>query len=346
MPAGYSMSRTYIGPFGRILPLPEGYTKQQAERELSSISEPASRMTAHRLPLLPVPSPSLQFGTDPTLGLTEPMRYGTTNTSRRCLDSSKSVSQEQLPSVDQLLTPGSLSSVAPSPYAQPTNTSSPTHSVPEQPSPRRGPISDHYVTTYSQPVRSGYPASSFNQHQYAPPSRDIMSIETCVSNVNSSHYPSVNQNRTEYNHPSYPPHSNPSYQTYPSMQSSNLPSSHTQRYQIPPNSHESGPSDTPLSSQVSHTSSTTKKEPVRVIGEEMIPGEGLCYIYSNGSHLRKTIDGEIVNAQWGVTKAGKARKRLAVACMTCREKKIKCEPGEPKCVQCDKSGRECRFQTA
>lgn len=69
-------------------------------------------------------------------------------------------------------------------------------------------------------------------------------------------------------------------------------------------------------------------------------------MYDDGTHVKKVIDGEAVNAQWGVTKAGKPRKRLAIACLTCREKKIKCDPDEPKCVQCDKSGRECRFQTA
>ena len=85
---------------------------------------------------------------------------------------------------------------------------------------------------------------------------------------------------------------------------------------------------------------------VKLIGERVFPGEGLCYVYDDGSHVRKVIDGEAVNAQWGVTKAGKPRKRLAIACITCREKKIKCDPSEPKCVQCDKAGRECRFQTA
>ena len=85
---------------------------------------------------------------------------------------------------------------------------------------------------------------------------------------------------------------------------------------------------------------------VKLVREEFFPGEGLCYVYDDGSHVRKVIDGEAVNEQWGVTKAGKPRTRLAIACITCREKKIKCVPGEPKCVQCDKAGRECRFQTA
>ncbi|BDD58782.1 hypothetical protein MAP00_004033 [Monascus purpureus] len=53
-----------------------------------------------------------------------------------------------------------------------------------------------------------------------------------------------------------------------------------------------------------------------------------------------------VNANWGITKAGKPRKRLAQACLTCREKKIKCQPNLPRCDQCQKSGRDCRFENA
>lgn len=49
---------------------------------------------------------------------------------------------------------------------------------------------------------------------------------------------------------------------------------------------------------------------------------------------------------WGMTKAGKPRKRLSQACVTCREKKIKCDPGDgPKCSQCLRFNRECRFDT-
>ena len=101
-----------------------------------------------------------------------------------------------------------------------------------------------------------------------------------------------------------------------------------------------------VAAQRSRDVDDSTKQVRRVVGEEVVPGEGPCYVYEDGSYVKKFIDGEVVNAQWGVTKAGKPRKRLAIACMTCREKKIKCDPGEPKCVQCDKSGRECRFQTA
>jgi hypothetical protein len=77
-----------------------------------------------------------------------------------------------------------------------------------------------------------------------------------------------------------------------------------------------------------------------------VPGEGLCYFYDDGSHCKSVIDGEAVNAHWGVTKAGKPRKRLAIACVTCREKKIKCDPDYPRCVQCEKFGRICKFKNA
>ncbi|TPX09635.1 uncharacterized protein E0L32_009108 [Thyridium curvatum] len=84
----------------------------------------------------------------------------------------------------------------------------------------------------------------------------------------------------------------------------------------------------------------------RFVRAAEVPGEGLCYFYDDGSHCKTVIDGEPVNAHWGVTKAGKPRKRLAIACITCREKKIKCDPDYPRCVQCEKFGRICKFKNA
>lgn len=102
---------------------------------------------------------------------------------------------------------------------------------------------------------------------------------------------------------------------------------------------------------LTHNQNSGSKEPVskpnpRLVEERWVEGEGMCYFYEDGTRCRKVIDGEEVNANWGVTKAGKPRKRLAQACITCREKKIKCEPSLPKCVQCTKFGRECRFESA
>lgn len=84
----------------------------------------------------------------------------------------------------------------------------------------------------------------------------------------------------------------------------------------------------------------------RFVRAAEVAGEGMCYFYDDGTHCRTVIDGEHVNAHWGVTKAGKPRKRLAIACLTCREKKIKCDPDYPRCVQCDKFGRVCKFKNA
>ncbi|KAL2760834.1 hypothetical protein ACRALDRAFT_1090788 [Sodiomyces alcalophilus JCM 7366] len=84
----------------------------------------------------------------------------------------------------------------------------------------------------------------------------------------------------------------------------------------------------------------------RFVRAAEVPGEGMCYFYDDGSHCKTVIDGEAVNAHWGVTKAGKPRKRLAIACITCREKKIKCDPDYPRCVQCEKFGRVCKFKNA
>ncbi|KAH8679347.1 hypothetical protein BGZ61DRAFT_535749 [Ilyonectria robusta] len=84
----------------------------------------------------------------------------------------------------------------------------------------------------------------------------------------------------------------------------------------------------------------------RFVRAAEVPGEGMCYFYDDGSHCKVVIDGEAVNAHWGVTKAGKPRKRFAIACVTCREKKIKCDPDYPRCVQCEKFGRICKFKNA
>lgn len=82
-----------------------------------------------------------------------------------------------------------------------------------------------------------------------------------------------------------------------------------------------------------------------VIQERVVDGKGLCYVYSDGTICPKLINGDTVNPKWGTTKAGKPRKRLGQACNTCREKKIRCDPQLPKCAQCQKFGRECKFET-
>lgn len=82
-----------------------------------------------------------------------------------------------------------------------------------------------------------------------------------------------------------------------------------------------------------------------VVRETNVEGKGICYVYDDGTVCPKAINGDVVNPKWGTTKAGKPRKRLGQACNTCREKKIRCDPQIPKCAQCQKFGRECKFET-
>lgn len=108
-----------------------------------------------------------------------------------------------------------------------------------------------------------------------------------------------------------------------------------------PNQDDKDESDRPVRRRIDVSSRGSIRQS-RLIGQRDIPGEGSCYIYEDGTYCRAVIDGEPVNPSWGITKAGKPRKRLAQACLTCREKKIKCEPDFPKCHQCAKSQRVCR----
>lgn len=80
----------------------------------------------------------------------------------------------------------------------------------------------------------------------------------------------------------------------------------------------------------------------KYMGVRDIPGEGTYHIYEGGFRIPTQVDGESVNPAWGLTKANKPRKRLAMACLDCREKKIKCEPGPNSCLQCEKAKRPCR----
>ena len=338
-----SESPTYIGPFGRILPLPKN-TETHKTKPVSNSEATPSAMTAPRLRQLPLPT-RLQFGTDPTMGLTEPGRYGSTNSNRRPLESHKSTSQDTLPSVIQTLTPRSLSSPGTSPFPQMLDTSASVDTQSSQPSPRRGVGSDQHDFTRPHYYSGSNSTIVSPQPQYLSPSGDSSNVNTNVPNLGSSQFSPSYSDRSGYEMLPYALNNDVSRQSIPSMQYDSSPASYY--HSRPPSvSHESPRSSELPSRQSRQDMSSSSKPPRRLVGEEVVPGEGLCYMYSDGTHVRKMIDGETVNAQWGVTKAGKARKRLAEACVACRDKKIKCEPGEPKCVQCEKSGRDCRFQTA
>jgi hypothetical protein len=54
---------------------------------------------------------------------------------------------------------------------------------------------------------------------------------------------------------------------------------------------------------------------LQCVSRRHVPGGGMCYVFKDGSTCPTVIDGEPVNPLWGTTKAGKARKRLARACL-------------------------------
>jgi hypothetical protein len=89
-----------------------------------------------------------------------------------------------------------------------------------------------------------------------------------------------------------------------------------------------------------HTS-LRPEAPRRYLGVKDLPGEGTFHLYEDGFRIPTQVDGEVVNPQWGLTKANKPRKRLALACLYCRDKKTRCEPGVNGCLQCVKAKRTC-----
>jgi len=79
----------------------------------------------------------------------------------------------------------------------------------------------------------------------------------------------------------------------------------------------------------------------RYLGVHLIDGQRY-HMYEGGKCLPYEINGERVNEWWGLTKANIPRKRLATACNRCRDKKIRCEPGEGGCTSCRKSRQVCQ----
>ncbi|KAK9579135.1 hypothetical protein V6Z96_001101 [Aspergillus fumigatus] len=274
---------------------------------------------------------SLQFGTDPFLS-----RRNLEGNGDSRLGSSahghQPVINEQLPSVSELLTPSSRSSQSVSPnrsrlfgFYHPTGESP----KPSQPSQRPHTTSRHDDTGVPR-TPQGRPEA--RAERFSRPTAGNLPSLSQMSVYTAGNEASIHGGiRTDV----------PQQQAHLSPFTPQGRVSHDKEIREEnslPGTHEIG----------SAAADQSKMAQVRphVVDERYIEGEGWCYIYADGSHCPKTIDGVPVNANWGVTKAGKPRKRLAQACLTCREKKIKCQPNLPKCDQCQKSGRECRFESA
>lgn len=338
------MSRTYIGPLGRYLPAVDDSESFGPDYEI----EP--NMTTYQLPPPTLPTRS-QFGSNLTAGFTEPNRYDTASHPRRYPESQRSNHDEQsrrayhepLPSVSQLLTPGSQSSIPASPFSD-QHSPDPSEVGSGHLSLRQNAISDRPLQAGPYSYHGGYEHMSVQpQHRDKVDSR-VTDYHALSPPMQYQTYPAppvaTGQPYGMYSEPvRQVQHVSQSRQIAPLASSAQFYPRQSTNYEL------SASSISGLETNVRDPTNAMRPLP-RVVGEQIIPGEGDCWLYEDGSTLRKVIDGEAVNAQWGITKAGKPRKRLAIACTTCREKKIKCDPGDPKCVLCEKYGRECKFTTA
>lgn len=323
------MSTYYVGPFGRMLPMTDRTSPERGPER--SANKPVSGNHPYQLPP-PRTLESLQFGTDPFLSQRNHEETGNSRLRSNAVGHQPIVN-EQLPSVSELLTPSSRSSQSASPHrsrlfsfyhppgdsprvAQSPHTAThhDTGLVPRTPQggPQGG--AEARADPFSRPTTGNLPSLS-QISIYTPENEARMhaSIRTDISQQQAHHSPLIPQGRVYHDN-------------------------ETREENSSPVAHETG-------SAAANQPQTAQVRP-HVVDERYIEGEGWCYIYADGSHCPKTIDGVPVNANWGVTKAGKPRKRLAQACLACREKKIKCHPNLPKCDQCQKSGRDCRFESA
>jgi hypothetical protein len=303
------MANLHIEPSGNQLPLQKGVRAGDDQRVSPGQSVPGNYL--YQLPP-PRPSSTLPFTSNSHDRQTHRPESIHMNGIRARDPALPQNSGEKLPSVTQLLSPALPPSLPPSPY-----------------------LSKH--------CKSGSSTS-----------------QTSIGSLHelSHHHAGPSVARA----PALIPRSNGPYEQFPPQQAGKLPSISQFGIQSPPVTKNLGspggrsflqsPEKSPTESSpfpVTDAKDGSSPRPAilpHVVDERYIEGEGLCYIYADGSYCPKAIDGEPVNANWGVTKAGKPRKRLAQACVTCREKKIKCHPNLPKCDQCQKSGRQCRFESA
>lgn len=251
--------------------------------------------------------------------------------------------RENLPSVHQLLSDRNTRS-----YLPPLPRSSPQYTLSRQSSPSMPsrPHTSHYTSS------SAKSESCYSDHASMSPSSDG-AYENYSRGQSSARLPPISQVGMETSRKRQTHGSSSHFvsdEDSPRSHSTSRDPTASPRHSDPSlfhfvssPKHEGGGGG---GSQKKRPSSRGPAAPNQVVDERYLPGKGVCYIFADNSYCPKLIDGQPVNPDWGLTKAGKARKRLAQACIPCREKKVKCQPNSPKCDQCQKSGRECRFESA
>lgn len=294
-------------------------------------------------------------------------------------ENTQNPAREQLPSLSSLFGRSTQNKPAQAPYSErqsPIFSSASPHETRHPPAPIH-PERSFDDGSFQRPSGSGpFSYSSRSDHaqgpKFPPPPRPGQSVLRPESPRYESHYTplevthtqSTSSNRwspSEATRPEYfPRDTSSSFKYHPEPHHPKQPQTHRSDTEF-----REAAQNTSLTPNYPPTpASTVANEPVttkdglgpkiwtgtqflpRFVRQAEVPGEGLCYFYDDNTHCKTVIDGEVVNAHWGVTKAGKPRKRLAIACITCREKKIKCDPDYPRCVQCEKFGRVCKFKNA
>ena len=273
-------------------------------------------------------------------------------------ESGRSFPRDQLPPLSHLLPVEAPSASSRSAYSSPwsgASSRSPRRSPPsgmtgyEPASLQASPYSDRSLARHASMAAMGAHERSLRGHSHSISSFSSPQHSTPETSVTSAYHDRQRRDRFSDSlatgSPRWPPRSDPAAgQPYSSSYSAGL-SGHS--HSSSGASQTSRQPESPPAGEVLGPSIWTGTHFLpRFVGERDVRGEGPCFFYDDGSHCKTFIDGEPVNAHWGVTKAGKPRKRLAVACLTCREKKIKCDPDYPKCVQCEKFGRVCKFKNA
>ena len=317
-----------VGPFGRLLPIET--VRPEWLRDFHCLQEPTPRRYARSEP---VEKPTaLRFGSDTSLLGPSQQHDSTTPNPPRSMARSEP-DEYRSSEFRQLPTPTAQYPASMSTCSTRSSTASPV--APHYPRRRR--FSDETAEKwYPRPnlcVTSPDDATNFSLDMYmaslpsaynsfSPVDFDLTELETPKLDL----FPTEDFDKysTRYHQSRLP--------FIPDLAPTSAPNPETSAGKSPFN--------------LSQNTSPIQKLLAYVVEERVIEGEGLCYIYSDGSHCPKYLNGELVNANWGITKAGKPRKRLAQACLTCRARKIKCLPNFPKCDQCQRSGRSCRYENA
>ena len=277
------------------------------------------------------PRPTLQTSLSDTSGT--PRRPDAFRTSTSTLSEYRSQGQS-LPGLRDILTPGPPVSAHP-PYASswtPTPGASGSHQSGEGYYSHAGlhpPLALHPPTDVNPRYQTQQP------HHYEVPILETIPVSRQPpQTLPKSPYTSYPDAPREYGHNRHGQTSASSYTT------NGVPTPYTPA--VHDDTHFKSPITTFDRCAVPNQPPTSAENQKKYLGVREVPGEGAYHCYEGGYRIPTHVDGEQVNPAWGLTKALKPRKRLALACLDCREKKIKCEPGATSCLQCEKAKRPCR----